>query len=261
MNMLLQFVDLEAARAARGLRLVTPGAIPSPWSEAAKEIFHLKALPVQVVRFRRDEPAFFAWTEARNVPAVLYDDEPPRTGWAEILALAERLGGARSLVPADAPARVRMYGLAHELAGEGGFGWSARLLMVHGGLISDGARGFPLPIARHLAPKYGYAPERAEAAFARLLEVANIFDRQLSESQAAGHRYLLGADLTALDIYLATFLTPAASITEFDCPAMRPEVRQAFAYLHAEIGSVLPSALLAHRAFMFERHLRWPIPL
>lgn len=257
---LLQFVDLETARAARGLRLVAATAIPSPWGEGAKEIFHLKALPVQVVRFRRDDPAFFAWTGARNVPVVLYDDDPPRTGWAEILALAERLGGACSLVPAEAAARVRMYGLAHELAGEGGFGWSARLLMIDGGLTSEGRRGFPLPIARYLAPKYGYAPERIAPARARLLEVADLFDRQLRDSQAEGHRYLLG-ELTALDIYLATFLTPAANIPETECPAMRPEVRQAFAYLHDQIGAELPPSLLAHRAFMFHEHLRSPIPL
>jgi glutathione S-transferase len=257
---LLQFVDLETAKTARGLRLVASGGIPSPWGEAAKELFHLKELPVQVVRFRRDDPAVFAWTATRNVPVVLHDDDPPRTGWAEILALAERLGGARSLVPADAAARVRMYGLAHELAGEGGFGWSARLLMIDGGLTSEGTRGFPLPIARYLAPKYGYAPEHIAPARARLLEVAAIFDRQLRESQERGQRYLLG-ELSALDVYLATFLTPAANIPEAECPAMRPEVRQAFAYLHDQVASALPPSLLAHRAFMFREHLRSPIPL
>jgi glutathione S-transferase len=258
---LLQFVDLETARTARGVRIVASGGIPSPWGEAAKELFHVKEIPVQVVRFRRDDPAVFAWTGARNVPVVLFDDEPPRTGWAEILALAERLGGARPLVPADPKARVRLHGLAHELAGEGGLGWSSRLLMVHAGLTSDGARGFPLPIARYLAPRYGYAPERAPAARERLLAVAALMTDQLAASRAAGHRYLLGDELGALDIYLATFLTPAVAIGEADCPGLRPEVRQAFASLHEEVGALLPPSLVEHRQFVFDQHLRWPIPI
>jgi hypothetical protein len=254
---LLQFIDLETARAGRGLRLVTSGVLPSPWSEAAKELFHVKGLPVQVVRFRRDEPAFAAWTGARNVPIAVHDDEPPRTGWAEILALAERLGG-RPLVPAEA--RVPLHGLAHELAGENGFGWCARLLMIHASLTSAGARGFPLFVAQYLAPKYGYAPDRIPAARARLLAIAGLFADQLAASRAAGHRYLLG-ELSALDIYLATFLTPAVGISEADCPSMRADVRPAFAALHEEVGAELPRTLVDHRAFMFEQHLRWPIPL
>ena len=33
------------------------------------------------------------------------------------------------------------------------------------------------------------------------------------------------------------------------------------AYLTEQIGCDVPSALIAHRAFMFETHLPWPIPL
>src|SRR5204862_4829445 len=138
----IQFVDLATARAARGVRLVVSGAIPSPWSEAAKGIFHLKRIPVLAVRFRRADDELAAWTGARNVPVLLHDDDPPRTGWAEILALAERLEPHPPLAPRDDERRVRLFGLAHELAGEGGLGWSSRLLMIDGGLTSEGVRGF-----------------------------------------------------------------------------------------------------------------------
>ena len=47
-------------------------------------------------------------TGANNAPVVLFDDEPPRTGWGEILALAERLGGRVSLVPDDDVCAVTM---------------------------------------------------------------------------------------------------------------------------------------------------------
>jgi glutathione S-transferase len=257
---LLRFVDLDLAVAAPGLRLVVAGALPSPWSEGAKALFHVKELPVLAVRYRRDQAAALtAATGARNVPVLLHDGDPPRTGWAEILALAERLGGARPLVPSEPALRVRHIGLLHELASEGGLGWSARLIMIHGGLESSGARGFPLPVAQFLAPRYGYAPERIPAARARIAAVAKLLDEQLAASHAAGQRYLFGDQLTALDLYLATFLTPIVGVTEAECPNMRPEVRPAFAHLNEEMGAALSPALVAHRRFVYEQHLPWPI--
>ena len=46
----VEFVELEVAKAARGLRLVTVGGIPSPWSEAAKALFVCKEIPFVAVR-------------------------------------------------------------------------------------------------------------------------------------------------------------------------------------------------------------------
>src|SRR4029079_11722991 len=111
-RMPIEYVDFETARTARRLRLVVAKALPSPWSEAAKALFHVKQLPARVVRYRREHEALLAAFGARNVPVVLHDDEPPRTGWAEILALAERLGGP-PLVPADPHQRIALHGLVH----------------------------------------------------------------------------------------------------------------------------------------------------
>jgi len=66
---------------------------------------------------------------------------------------------------------------------------------------------------------------------------------------------------TALDIYLATFLTYTLPLAEADCPQMLPRLRPAFAYLVEQIGSEIPPALIAHRAHLFETHLLWPIVL
>lgn len=257
----LQFVDVETARAARGPRLIVAGSLPSPWSEAAKGIFHVKQLPVLVVGYPRVDEALRLWTGAVNVPVLLNDDEPPRTGWAEILSFAERRGGALSLIPEDAETRVRHHGLIHELAGEEGLGWCGRLVMTDGGLTSGGTRSFPLPVAQRLAGKYGYAPDRIAPALARMREILALFDRQLAPHRAAGHRYLLGPRLTALDIYLATFLIQLLPLAESDCPQMAPLVRPAFAYLNEQIGADVPPALIEHQAFMFQAHLPRPIPL
>ena len=257
----LQFIDVETARGARGPLLVAAGSLPSPWSEAAKGIFHVKGLPMPVVGYPRVDEALRTWTGAVNVPVLLNGDEPPRTGWAEILSFAERMGGEVSLIPADTEARIRHHGLAHELAGENGFGWCSRLVMTEGSLVSQGAASFPLPVAQRLAGKYSHAPERIAPALARLREILRLFDAELARSRAAGHRYLMGAHVTALDIFLGTFLTFALPLAEADCPQMLPRVRPALAYLAEQIGADVPPALIEHRAHMFESHLPLPIVL
>ena len=256
---LLTYVDLETARAARGLRMVVASALPSPWTEAAKGLFHVKQIPALAVRSLRVTPDVKAWTGADSVPVVFFDDETPLTGWAEIIALAERLGGRVPLVPADPETRARLFELVNELAGPGGLAWSNRLLMIDGGLRSEGREGFPVPVAQYLAPKYGHTADCAAPARGRVAEVLARLDGTLAAARAAGHRYLLGDTLTALDIYTATFLTPIAGVTEAECPAMRVALRPAFTYVQREVGDLLSPALAAHRRFIHDEHLGWPI--
>ena len=151
----MRFVELEEARQASGLRLVIATNVPSPWSQAAMGLFDMKGLGYLAVRYRRSDEEIRRWTGARNVPVVLFDDEPPRTGWAEIVTLGERLGGRMSLVPDDDDGRVRMFGLSHEILGEEGLGWNVRLLVTHASLTTDGRAGWPKPVAEYLAPRYG----------------------------------------------------------------------------------------------------------
>src|SRR5262249_46291728 len=113
-----EFVDLETAKAARGMRLVVVGSVPSPWSESAKAIFRIKKIPFVAVRLVGKDDALRAWTGVSNAPAAMHDDEPPRTGWAEILALAERVAPEPALVPEAADDRATMFGWAHEILGE-----------------------------------------------------------------------------------------------------------------------------------------------
>jgi len=257
----MECVDLAAAREARGLRLIVIRQVPSPWTEAAKGILRVKGVPFTAVAFKPRDAELAAWAGARNAPVALYDDEGPRTGWAEILALAERLDGGRTpLVPADADLRVRMHGLGHEVLGEGGLAWSARLALGHASLASNGARGFPARLTAYLAPKYGYTPEGGEAAGRRIAEIVGLFDRLLAAAgDGDGAAYLLGGGLTALDIYLAVALTPIVGVSPEECP-LSPELQPAFAGL-PEIAALVPPRLRKHRAMMYERHLGLPIAL
>jgi glutathione S-transferase len=254
------FIDLEAARSHDGPVMFVATVLPSPWSEAAKGVFYVKKLDIALVRYRSMDAEVAQASGADNAPVLLCKGQPRRTGWAEILAYAERSGGV-SLVPAGAADRVRFFGVGHEIAGEDGLGYSSRLLMIHGGLATGGAESFPLPVAKFLAPKYGYSESRVPVAKQRVADVLGLLQRMLEQSHAEGRAYLFGDRLTALDIYLATFLTPIAGVTVDECPGMMPQLRPAFAYLKKELGGYLTDALAKHRMMIFERHLTLPIEL
>ena len=254
----MRFVELEEARQASGLRLVIATNVPSPWSQAAMGVFDMKRLDYLAVRYRRSDEEIRRWTGARNVPVVLFDDEPPRTGWAEIVALGERLGGQVSLVPDDDDRRVRMFGLSHEILGEGGLGWNVRLLVTHASLTTEGRTGWPKPVAEYLAPRYGYAPDRVPATRARAIGTLRLLDAVLAESRSRGHAYFLGPSPTALDLHTAVTLGTIWPLPEAQCP-MLPPIRHAFETLDQEVKAAVSPALLEHRAQMFSRHLVLPV--
>jgi glutathione S-transferase len=254
----MRFVTLEEARTATGLKLVVAASLPSPWSEAAKGILHVKGIDALLVRFASTDKAVREWMGWHNVPVLLAPGEPIRTHWTEILETAERIGerDGPSLVPTADDDRVRLFGLAHELLGENGLVWSGRMLVIHRGLVTEGQEGFPLRIAQYLAPKYGYAPERVGAARARVRALFNRFARLLE-----GKTYAIGGSLTALDLYIATAIAPFAPMSEALCPDTHPIVRHAFATASPDLSSEIPPVLVAHRDRIYEKHLELPVRL
>ena len=130
----VNYISPEDAFDAPGLRMVVVTDVPSPWGEAAKGIFHIKKIDWQAVRLVYDNKDLRKWAGGGNGPIAVYENEKPRSGWAEILLLAERLAPTPSLIPEDAGARAQMFGLSHELLGEGGLGWNRRLSMIAKGL-------------------------------------------------------------------------------------------------------------------------------
>jgi glutathione S-transferase len=257
----IDFVDVATARDAPGVRIVVSGLVPSPWSEAAKGLFRIAHVPVLAVRRGRDAAEITAWTGVDNVPVVFHAAEPARTSWAPITTLAARLAGPDVVIPEDIAARVEVMGLVHEIAGEHGLGWNARLAMIDASLTTLGQRGFPLPVGQYLARRYGYSPDAAALGRARVERQLHALRDRLRAQQALGHAYLGGPRVSALDVYLATFLTPLSDITPEDCPQLAPNLRQAFGCAHEAFGSLVPAELLAHRKLVFDRHLGWPIAL
>jgi len=258
-----EWIDVEKARELPGLRLVLTAGVPGPWGEAAKGVFRVKGIPFARVRQDVGAPndALFAWTGHRNAPIAVYRDEPGRIGWAEILFLAERLAPQPSLIPADPEARAWMFGLSHELMSEQGFGWCRRLLLFKQGM-GDADEPPPAlrPVLGRMLTQYGYSRAAAEAALPRVISILRLLSKQLRDSQRAGHEYLMGPSLSALDIHWAAMAALVDPLPKDVCP-MPEGMRASYSTLDPRLREAVDPALLAHRTMIYERHLELPVEL
>jgi glutathione S-transferase len=248
---------MTTALNASGLRILVAAGVPSPWSQAALSILHFKKLPFVAARTHALDPAFQQWNGAVNLPAVLMDDEPVRTGWVEILALAERLTPDISLIPTNPHERIRMMGLCHEVMGEGALLWCARLLAIDAGLSSGGVDGFPQRAAQYLAPRYGWAKTSIATARTRALEALALLDNELGRVPGP---YYAGNQLTALDLYSVAAMNALVPLPETDCP-ISPPFRAAFTWMGKTLGDAITPALLRHRDEIVVSHFALPIEL
>jgi glutathione S-transferase len=251
-------VSIQKARELPGLRVILLKGLPSPWSQAARGILHIKQIDYVLVHpTKEDAPdALQEWTGQASYPAAMYEEEKPRTGWAEILFLAERLAPRPALIPADPAERALFLGLCYEIAGEMGIGWCRRLQMMQRGMSIDP----PDPIAQYLATKYGYTPESAAAALGRVVDVLTVLSNRLHKQREAGNRYLMGPSLTAVDVYWATFCNLISPLPP-DLLPVPERMRPMFTATDKEILSILDDGLLEHRDFIYREHLELPVPL
>ena len=255
--MTFEYIGIDEAIASSGLRMVVLTGVPSPWGEAAKGFFHLKRIPWRAVRLVYDNDALTAWAGQLSAPVVAYDDEPRRSGWAEILTLAERLAPAPPLLPANPADRARALELAEKFCAPNGLGWMRRLQTVHAGLQKVG--GFNERIAGYLGKKYGYTPEIGAVAGARTRELLATLGGTLRARRAAGKDYYFDT-LSAVDVYSATFMALFKPLPEESC-RMNPATRAAFEWLDAETAAAIDPILFEHRDMMYARHLELPLSL
>jgi len=256
--MAFEYISVEEARKRTGLRMVVVGGIPSPWGEAAKGILHIKGIQWAAVRLVYDSEPLREWAGQRSGPVAIYDEERPRSGWAEILLLAERLAPTPALLPADPAARALVFGISHEICGEAGLGWSRRLQLIHAGLQSAG--GFPEQVAKYLGKKYGYRPETGAAAAARVAALLGLLASRLRAQHEDGSRYYLGNSLTAVDVYSATFMALFRPLPQEQC-AISAGTRAAFETRDAQTEGALDPILLEHRDMMYAQYLELPLSL
>lgn len=254
----MHYHSIAEARSMPGTRLILTAGVPGPWGEAAKAVLKLRKVAYTPVaqELAGNNEEQMAWVGIRNAPVAVHNDEKPRSGWAEILFLAERLGTGPSLIPADAGERALMFGLAHELAGEGGLGWCRRLMIISGPLQqgpSSPAYGF----AKFFGDNYGYTPDAAAQAMQRCVDVLQLLSGQLAKQQSVGKRYLVGDALSAVDVYWATFANLIDPLAAQHC-AMSDDFRAMYDSSPANVRAAASAALLAHRDFICESAVGLP---
>jgi glutathione S-transferase len=249
---------VEEAMKRGGLRMVVVGGVPSPWGEAAKGILHIKGIEWVAVRLAYESESLKNWAGQRSGPIAIYKQERPRSGWAEILLLAERLAPTPSLLPGSPAERALVFGLAHEICGEAGLGWSRRLQLIHAGLQNAG--GFPERVAKYLGKKYGYSPEVGAASGQRVAELIGMLVARLKEQRENGSRYYVGNSLTAVDVYSATFTAMFRPLPPEQCK-MEASTRSAFETRDAQTEAALDPILFEHRDMMYAQYLELPLSL
>ncbi len=256
--MTFEYRSTEEAMAADGLRMIVVAGVPSAWGEAAKGILHIKGIDWIAVRGVYDSDTQKRWAGQRGGPVAIFEDERPRAGWAAILLLAERIAPEPALLPSDPADRALVFGLGHEICGEAGLGWSRRLQQIHRGAGGDG--GFDARTAAYLGKKYGYRPDVGAAAGARVAELLRMLATRLHAQRKAGRRYFVGDGLTAVDVYVATFMAMFGPLPQAQC-AMDPGTRRVFEALDESTSAALDPILFEHRDTIYAEHLELPLSL
>ncbi|HET9062523.1 MAG TPA: glutathione binding-like protein [Candidatus Binatia bacterium] len=256
------YVDIDTARNTRGLRLVLTRGVPGPWGESAKGILWVKRIPYSRVAQEAGgaNEALIAWTGRADAPIAMYDDEPPRSGWIDILRLAERIAPEPALIPEDPHLRARMFGYANELCGEHGFGWSRRLMMIDRMLPRDGDPLRGEGPMQTLGRRHGYSRAAAAKAPARVAAILSALSAVLSEQYAAGRPFFVGDRLSALDIYWAAFAALLEPLPSDLCPT--PDyIRPLYVLDDPELRSTAAPLLAEHRDRVYREYLELPVRL
>lgn len=255
----MDYIAVSEAKTMRGLRLVLSAGVPGPWGESAKAVLKARGIAFAPVRqeVRAANEELRAWTGCRNAPTAVYNDEPPLTGWHDILMLSERLGSGPSLLPSEFAERALCVGYAAEICAQDGFGWNRRLNMFEklvGTEIPEGAE----PHQREFLRQYGLSKAAASRASARVADIMKALAAQLHAQRARKSRYLIGDALSAVDLYWSCFSQMVRPLPAEVNPA--PEYLFAiYSDLPPLVESALDPVLIEHRDFIYERHIGLPL--
>ena len=251
----------EEARDHAGLRLVLTVGVPGPWGEAAKGLLVAKDIPFRRVIQKPGEAneALLAWTGEINAPQAVQAQQPALNRWNDLIFLAESLQPNPPLIPENPADRAQMFGLLHELCGQDGFGWNRRQ-MLFAPLLSLPADHPGRQTVASMAERYGCSERGAARAPQRCAEVLTLLAHQCRTQIACGSHYLIGNQLSALDIYWAAFAALVEPLPEDRC-AMSPGMRAGYGQPHPLIDAAITPELMAHRDRIYTDHLELPIDL
>lgn len=252
----MEYLSVQEARELGGLRVALTAGVPGPWGEALKYVLQHKGIHFHAVEQLAGEEnlELQEWTGHANAPTCIYEDEPPRVSWLDQLLLAERLAPDPGLLPADREQRALVIGLCHEIAGEGGLGWQRRLQLLAPVMLSDSVSEGML----RMAERYAWSEEAYGHSNETVADILRCFLARLEQQAVEQSDYLVGGALTAVDLYLASFLGMLSPLPDSLNP-MPAQLRQVYSTSTPEEQQLLGSGLLAYRDRIFERHIRTPL--
>ncbi|MFP6665533.1 MAG: hypothetical protein VCC00_15175 [Deltaproteobacteria bacterium] len=257
---MIDYITVDEARGREDIRLVLTAGVPGPWGEAAKAILQMKGIeftPVQQSGGDRNE-ALAEWTGQTSAPVLVLPGEAPHLTLRAILLAAERIVPEPALVPPGSEDRATFLGLCGEIHAEMGLGWCRRLLMFDPILAAVPAGDPAIEKLERMAQKYGYYPGCSELARERVIEILHAFSARLQRQQAAGHEFLYGDSLSALDLIFAVFSNLIVPIDANDCP-MPDFLRAAYTVDDAEILAAIAPALIEYRDRILRDHIHLPM--
>jgi len=257
----IKFISLEeAASMEKGTRVTFVPGVQAMFSEALKNICYVKKVPLIRVlhpimgvdeKTGEDRQAkLYELTSQTSLPTMFHDKERPRNVWIEQLDLAERIGSKDSprLIPDKFELRADMLGLCAVVLGEDGLTRNMRIL-----------------IDSPLGQKYGYSEEASSAAPKKIAEIITLIDKRLEAQEKQGSCYLVGDELTAVDIYWATM-----SMTVLPVPLeIMPKTKQNQGMLMffaanseiPEIANVLTERIKTHQQYILTTYCETPAVL
>ena len=262
----LDYIKPFEAKPLRGLRLALTVGVPGPWGESAKKMLEYKGIDFIAVEQHPAQPNedLVAWTGVRNAPIAIYNDEAPKTNFQDIVALAERINPNPSLVPSGWNERITCFGISNEICGEGGFGWSRRL-MARTSLRERSLTKQEIEVLSKapnldrgtMEKAYGSSQIQAANASDRVREILFGLKNRIREQIALGSSYFVGESLTSCDIHWACFSNMLLPL-----PAKVNPMPEWLRISYADIGVIKLSdfeELLEHRDMVFEKHLKLPL--
>jgi glutathione S-transferase len=256
---MIEYVEVEQAIGMSGLRVVLSPGLPQPWSEAAKGLLHIKRIPYIKVRqelFGENLP-LLRWTAQASAPVAVWNDEPPRSSWIDQLYLFERLAPEPAMIPSDFDQRILMFGLAREICGECGYTWHVRHEVVQKHTASAPDEATRATFKAH-GDKYGFTPKLGATAVDKLTEILLRLGAHLERQRRHGSKYFVGNSLTALDVYWACHATTILPLPPEVCP-MPETFRAVYTATNPRILAAVSPILLAHRDFIYQKHLELPL--
>ncbi len=170
--------------------------------------------------------------------------------------LAERISLQPSLLPDDPFERAKVVGLIAELSSEAGFAWHRRVMMIARLLTEPTFGERERGIGHYLSKKYRHNTDSPEASTKHCEKIVATF----AGLQAAGHDYLSGSTLTALDLAWAAFAALIQPLPEDLCP-MKPLWRDLYTWMPSATPRHTVEALLSHRERIYRDWLPLPVDL